>query len=163
MHFRLSQTQLHLFLILALTLPLAAIYATDWPMLRAATPANPQSTFAYVPATGHNIGLAIKRFYETHGGLAIFGLPLTELIEQDGIQVQYFERARFELHPELPATYYVSLTLVGNLLTRDRSDAAFGPQLAETGPRARTLFRTTGHTLGGVFSEFWLHNGQLSV
>jgi hypothetical protein len=56
-----------------------------------------------------------------------------------------------------------SLTLVGSLLTRDRTDAAFTPQPAETGPSARTLFRASGHTLGGVFSEFWLHNGQLSV
>lgn len=163
MHFRLSRTQLHLFLILALALPLATIYATYWPALHAAPLASPRSTFTYMPATGHNIGLAIKRFYETHGGLAIFGLPLTELIEQDGTRVQYFERARFELHPELPAPYYVSLTLVGNLLTHDRSDAAFTPQPAEGGPRTRTLFNATGHTLGGVFSEFWLHNGQLSV
>ncbi len=162
MYFRLSRTQLHLFVILALALPLAAIYATNWPLLRAATPASPRGAFAYVPATGHNIGLAIKRFYETHGGLAIFGLPLTELIEQDGVQVQYFERARFELHPELPAPYYVTLTLVGSALTRDRTEAAFMPQPAEVGPSARTFF-PTGHTLGGAFSEFWLHNGQLAV
>jgi hypothetical protein len=163
MHFRLSRTQLHLFLILALVLPLAAIYATDWPVLRAAVPASRHGAFAYMPATGHNIGLAIKRFYEAHGGLAIFGLPLTELIEQDGMPVQYFERARFELHPELPAPYHVSLTLVGSLLTRDSTGVAFRPQPAETVPSARTLFRASGHTLGGAFNEFWLHNGQLSV
>ncbi len=163
MHLRLSRTQLHLFLILALALPLAAIYAMHWPVLRAAAPASPHGAFAYVPATGHNIGLAIKRFYETHGGLAIFGLPLTELIEQDGIQVQYFERARFELRPELPAPYYVSLTLVGSALTRDRTDAAFRPQPADSGPSARTFFPATGHTLGGAFNEFWLRNGQLPL
>src|SRR3954464_6067963 len=163
MHLRLSRTQLHLFLILALALPLAAFYATYWPSLHAAPPASPRGTFAYVPATGHNIGLAIKRFYKAHGGLMIFGLPLTELIEQDGTQVQYFERARFELHPELPAPYYVSLTRLGSLLTRERADAAFIPQPAEIRPSARTLFRATGHTLGGVFNEFWLRNGQLAV
>jgi hypothetical protein len=163
MHFRPSRTQLHLFLILALALPLAAIYATHWPALRAAAPPSLHGKFAYMPATGHNIGLAIKRFYETHGSLAIFGLPLTELIEQDGTQVQYFERARFELHPELPAPHYVSLTLLGSLLTRDRADVAFRPLPADAGPSARTIFPATGHTLGGVFSEFWLQNGQLPV
>jgi VanW like protein len=163
MHLQLRRTQLHLCLILALALPLAAIYATDWPALRAAAPTSPRSQFAYIPATGHNIGRAIKRFYETHGGLTIFGLPLTELIEQDGMQVQYFERARFELHPELPAPHYVSLTLVGSLLTKDRADAAFRPVSAEAGPSARTIFPATGHTLGGAFSEFWLRNGQLPV
>jgi L,D-transpeptidase catalytic domain len=163
MYVRPSRTQLHLFLILALALPLAAIYATHWPALRAAAPPSPRGAFAYIPATGHNIGLAIKRFYETHGGLAIFGLPLTELIEQDGAQVQYFERARFELHPELPAPHYVSLTLVGSLLTRDRADAAFRPQPAQVGPIARIFFPATSHTLGGAFNEFWLQNGQLPV
>ena len=128
MHFRLSRAQLHLFLILALALPLAVIYAMHWPALRAEAPASPRSAFAYMPATGHNIGLAIKRFYDAHGGLATFGLPLTELIELDGIQVQYFERARFEYRPELPAPHDVSLTLLGSLLTRDRTSAAFRPQ-----------------------------------
>src|SRR5215207_8135493 len=163
MHFRPNRTQLHLFLILALALPLAAIYATHWPALRAAAPPSPHGKFAYMPATGHNIGLAIKRFYETHGSLAIFGLPLTELIEQDSMQLQYFERARFELHPELPAQHYVSLTLLGSLLTRDRADAAFMPIPTDAWPSARTIFPATGHTLGGVFSEFWLQNGQLPV
>jgi hypothetical protein len=211
MHFRFTRAQLHLFLILALALPLAAIYAAPWWSLRAAPESQPRegpssqpAAFAYVPETGHNIGLAIKRFYETNGGLAIFGLPLTELIEQDGMQVQYFERARFELHPELPAPYYVSLTLVGSLLTHDRAAAAFAPvdihrsgNSARTsaderggrsfvggcprsspsdvedckqwlGPRPaapdpRTFFPATGHTLGGIFGEFWLRNGQLRV
>ena len=139
MHLRLTRTQLHLFLSLALALPLAALYAAPWRTLRAAPPASQSAPFAYVPATGHNIGLAIKRFYETNGGLAIFGLPLTELIEQDGMRVQYFERARFELHPELPAPYFVSLTRVGSLLASQRADAAFGPVDAHSaGNRART-------------------------
>jgi hypothetical protein len=163
MHIRPSRTQLHLFLIVALALPLAVIYATYWPSLRAAAPASPRSQFAYFPATGHNIGRAIKRFYESQGGLAIFGLPLTELIEQNGMQVQYFERARFELHPELPAPHDVTLTLLGNLLTCDRADAAFAPVRAEAESSARTIFRATGHTLGGLFSEFWLQNGQVQV
>ena len=134
MHARLTRARLRLFVILALALPLAAIYAAPWWSLQAAPEAQRRegftsqpAPFAYMPATGHNIGLAIKRFYESNGGLAIFGLPLTEVIEQDGMQVQYFERARFELHPELPVPYYVSLTLLGSLLMRDRTGAAFAP------------------------------------
>jgi hypothetical protein len=224
MHLRLTRPRLHLFLILALALPLAAIYAAPWWSLQAAPESQPREAratqpapFVYVPATGHNIGLAIKRFYEANGGLSIFGLPLTELIEQDGMQVQYFERARFELHPELPAPYYVSLTLVGSLLTRDRAESAFAPvevhssgngtrtnPLPPTGaqrwrsadergyqpfvrscprslafhiencgellmpqptaePEPRTFFPITGHTLGGVFGDFWMRNGQVPV
>ncbi|HJZ47853.1 MAG TPA: VanW family protein [Roseiflexaceae bacterium] len=163
MHFRRTRTQLHVFLILALALPLAAIYATARPALRAASPAGKQARFAYVVATGHNMVPAIKRFYDSHGGLDIFGLPLTELIEQDGMRVQYFERARFELHPELPAPYYISLTLLGSILTRERAGPAFAPQPADTQPSARAYFPATGHTLGGAFGAFWLGNGQIAV
>ncbi|PDW02528.1 PD40 domain-containing protein [Candidatus Viridilinea mediisalina] len=50
--------------------------------------------------------------------LALFGLPLTGLISEqlsDGheYQVQYFERARFELHPENAPPYNVLLGLLG--------------------------------------------------
>jgi hypothetical protein len=50
--------------------------------------------------------------------LALFGLPLSDLmvekINGKEYQVQWFERARFELHPENPAPYNVLLGLLGN-------------------------------------------------
>src|SRR4051794_18338148 len=58
----------------------------------------------YFPVTGHNVADPFLAYWRTHGALAIFGYPLTELIERDGMQVQYFERARFELHPEYVGT-----------------------------------------------------------
>ena len=50
--------------------------------------------------------------------LALFGLPLSGVMTEtlsDGksYQVQWFERARFELHPENPAPYRVLLGLLG--------------------------------------------------
>ncbi|HMA37369.1 MAG TPA: sortase, partial [Chloroflexia bacterium] len=53
------------------------------------------------------------------GGLALFGYPISE--EYDAVsptdgrvyRTQYFERARFEWHPELPLPYQVSLGLLG--------------------------------------------------
>jgi hypothetical protein len=53
--------------------------------------------------------------------LALFGLPLSDLQTEtmaDGkqYQVQWFERARFELHPENSAPYDVLLGLLGNEL-----------------------------------------------
>ena len=88
----------------------ALAVALLWPVAPlGAAPASdplPAMGFAFFPETGHNVGLAIKRFYDTHGGLDIFGLPLTEVFDEDGLKVQYFERARFELHPELARTPY---------------------------------------------------------
>lgn len=50
--------------------------------------------------------------------LALFGLPLSDLQSEeiDGkvLQVQWFERARFELHPENQTPYNVLLGLLGN-------------------------------------------------
>jgi hypothetical protein len=40
-----------------------------------------------------------RRFWEERGGLPIFGLPITDELREGGLTVQYFERARFELHP----------------------------------------------------------------
>ncbi len=120
------------------------------------------TAFAYFPETGHNIGLAVKRFYDTHGGIDIFGLPLTEVFTEDGQQVQYFERARFELHPELPAEFYVSLSLLGRHFTEGRSEAGFQWLPANPGGD-RTFFSESGHTLGGAFRGFWQGRGGLAA
>jgi len=60
------------------------------------------SSMHYFGETGHTLRGAFKHFWESRGGLSIFGFPLSEeTIEQlnDGrnYTVQYFERARFEL------------------------------------------------------------------
>ena len=125
-------------------------------------PAAPSAGFAYFPQTGHNIGAKIKRFYDANGGLDIFGLPLTEMFTEDGMQVQYFERARFELHPELPPEFHVSLTLLGSYFTQGRSEPAFQWLVASPGGD-RHFFPESGHTLGGVFRTFWQQRGGLPV
>jgi hypothetical protein len=49
--------------------------------------------------TGHTLSGAFLRFWEERGGLALFGLPITDETREGPLTVQYFERARFELHP----------------------------------------------------------------
>jgi hypothetical protein len=144
----------------ALLWPVAPLAAAPAAAPEAATGAAPG--FAYFPETGHNIGLAIKRFYDAHGGLDIFGLPLTEVFQEDGMSVQYFERARFELHPELPPEFYVSLTLLGQHFTQGRAEPGF--QWIATNPGGdRTYFPESGHTLGGAFRGFWQGRGGLAA
>lgn len=71
----------------------------------------------YFAATGHSIEGEILRFWAAHGGLPIFGYPLSEERQEDGRTVQYFERARLEWHPELAGTGYGVLpTPLGALL-----------------------------------------------
>ncbi|MDI3339056.1 MAG: hypothetical protein QJR03_00845 [Sphaerobacter sp.] len=53
----------------------------------------------YFPETGHTVALGFKEFWEAHGGLGIFGYPISEEFTENGRTVQYFERARFEFNP----------------------------------------------------------------
>jgi VanW like protein len=150
-------------LLLVASALVAALFWPAAPIGAAPAPAPIQATgFAFFPETGHNVGLAIKRFYDTHGGLDIFGLPLTEVFDEDGLKVQYFERARFELHPELPPEFYVSLTLLGRHFTESRGEPGF-QWIASNPGGDRTFFPESGHTLGGAFRGFWQGRGGLSA
>ncbi|HET8628513.1 MAG TPA: hypothetical protein VFL91_13915 [Thermomicrobiales bacterium] len=77
----------------------------------AAAPVQPQPGQAYFQATGHNVAPDFYAYWQANGGLAQFGYPLSEEFPQlldDGktYAVQYFERARFERHPENAGTPY---------------------------------------------------------
>jgi hypothetical protein len=81
----------------------------------------------YFPETGHNLRNSFKAYWEAHGGLSLYGYPISEEFEEinpDNGQtyiVQYFERNRFEYHPENVGTAYeVELGLLGNNLLRQK-------------------------------------------
>ncbi|MGN6810375.1 MAG: hypothetical protein ACTHMP_05840 [Thermomicrobiales bacterium] len=68
--------------------------------------------------TGHNVPADFAAYWDANGGLAQFGYPLSEVIKEtleDGktYDVQYFERARFERHPENQPPYNVLLGQFG--------------------------------------------------
>jgi hypothetical protein len=73
----------------------------------------------YYPETHHALCGTFRDYWEANGALASFGFPISEPFEEvsqtDGQrhQVQYFERARFELHPENAAPYNVLLGQLG--------------------------------------------------
>ncbi|HKP54809.1 MAG TPA: PQQ-dependent sugar dehydrogenase [Chloroflexia bacterium] len=74
----------------------------------------------YFPQTGHTLCHTFREYWEEHGGLALYGYPLSEELTEksptDGksYTVQYFERNRFEYHPENRGSpYEVLLGLLG--------------------------------------------------
>jgi glucose/arabinose dehydrogenase len=94
----------------------------------------------FFPETGHNVCGSILAAWRASGlefdgrkgkseaeSLALFGLPLSDPQEEDTpggkFSVQWFERARFELHPENQPPYDVLLGLLGDEL-RGRPNAA---------------------------------------
>ena len=101
---------------------------------------SPQTGCQFFAQTGHNIcgellsvwragGLEFdgKRGKSVDENLALFGLPIsdaqTETISGKEYTVQWFERARFELHPENAPPYNLLLGLLG----RESDTASCGP------------------------------------
>ena len=79
---------------------------------------SPRAGYTFFEQTGHNVGPRFSAYWEANGGLAQFGYPLSEEFEErleDGkvYLVQYFERARFEHHPENAPPYDVLLGQFG--------------------------------------------------
>jgi hypothetical protein len=99
--------------------------------------------------------------------LALFGYPLTPEFTQtleDGQRytVQYFERARFELHPENQAPYDVLLGQFGRRILATVPNAPIAP-VAPSTRQGYTHVRETGHNVAPDFSLFWSRNGGLAT
>lgn len=145
-----------LFLALALMLAAGTVSSAA---PAAAAPAQASAPFRYFNETGHNIGSRIKTFYEQNGDVAIFGLPLTEVIREGDLDVQYFERAKIELRPELAPEWYVSLAALGRTEAAAIQNPAFAPVPQGVADENTTYFSQTGHNLRFGFRAFWQRNG----
>lgn len=100
-------------------------------------------------------------YWQSRGGVAQFGYPITDELSENGRTVQYTERARFEWHENLRGTPNdVLLSLLGTQLAAGRSDAPFRKVAA---PTTGTYFKETGHTLAVPFLAYWQRNGGLPV
>jgi hypothetical protein len=92
-----------------------------------------QSGCRYFAETKHSLCGAFAAYWQNHGlefdgrrgttfneSLALFGMPISEpqqeTIEGQTVLVQWFERARFEYHPENQAPYDVLLGRLGSAL-----------------------------------------------
>ena len=65
--------------------------------------------------SGNQVCYAFLAFFDAHGGVEQFGLPITNIIIINERLVQYFEKSRFEWHPGLPSGQRVVLTNIGQL------------------------------------------------
>ena len=93
----------------------------------------PSATMLCFPETGHSITGQFKAFWESRGGLMAFGYPISSVFREDGLLVQYFERARIEDHG-------AGLMLLGALVRDELHDIGWmGPgSLIYSDPRAPT-------------------------
>ena len=88
-------------------------------------PVAPKPGARFFPETGHNLGGGFLVYWDANGGLPQFGYPISEEFDErleDGktYTVQYFERARFEWHPENRPPYDVLLGQFGRRILGNR-------------------------------------------
>jgi len=137
---------------------------------RVASPGPDSATRVYFQATGHTLQGPFYEYWKSHGGLWMFGYPLSEEYQEvsatDGkvYTVQYFERQRFEYHPEFAgSSNSVLLGLLGTNMVAGRTDSAFGRTAPLPSSPTQTYFEATGHNLGGTFLAYWKRYGGLPI
>ena len=112
----------------------------------------------FFPQTGHNVSGDFLTYYRSiKNAQSVFGFPITEQFVRNGLTIQYFQRARFELHPELPVGQRVTLS-------------NFGQEMLESGERVRIFnpfacrfYRISGFSICYSFLDFFKKNGGVEV
>lgn len=106
--------------------------------------------------TGHYVGGDFLAYYRSiPNATTTLGYPITEAVMKDGQTIQYFQRGRMELHPELPEGQRVRLTPIGREMYRQ------GEQLSIFNPFACRYFPATGFSVCYAFLDFYkLHGGE---
>jgi hypothetical protein len=126
---------------------------------------HPSSTYAHserrtFPETGKTVSGRFLQHWDTNGGLARYGLPISdevgEISDTDGqlCTVQYFERGVLELHPDNRAPNDVIPSNLGSMRYHQRYRGGAPNQRPSTAPGA-IRFKETGKTLGGPFLIYW--------
>ncbi len=134
---------------------------------------SPWACFALIPAqqtfpqTGKTVRGSFLAYWYSNGGLAQQGLPLTDEFEETNLgngktyRVQYFERARFEAHPENPTPYNVLLGLLGTEQFAAKYPQG-GPARTEACASGAQQFAQTGYCVSGLFYAYWAAHGGLA-
>lgn len=120
----------------------------------------------FFPETGASLSSPYREFWEQNGGLAIFGYPISPPQDVTNAnppyQVQWFQRARMEYHPD-QAGQPGAITL-GNIGTEYTAGKQFPPA---PGPDACkdncAYFSETGHSVSGPFLQEWQSGGGLPI
>jgi hypothetical protein len=126
----------------------------------ASSPAQAQSGERCFPETGYCISGPIRAYWESNGGLPVFGYPITvqrtETVEGRTLQVQWFERDRLEIQ----ANGTVTAGRLGARLLQlqGRPWETFEKGTPQSGCN---WIEATGHNMCEPFWSYWEQNGGL--
>lgn len=128
---------------------------------RAACPATVEAGCRCFAPTGHTVCGRLLTFWDQNGGLPVFGYPISvELGEPSAgklYRTQWFERHRFELHPENAPPYDVLLGLLGRARLPSRGAACTPTQPLP--PGTGRLVPETGFTIPAIFDRYYRSQG----
>ena len=81
----------------------------------------------------YQIDPAIREYFETYGGTAIFGEAISQMVEQGGSKFQFTAAALWVFDPQAPASQFVRLAPLGaSIIQPDRQDPPLPPPDPET-------------------------------
>ena len=118
----------------------------------------------YFGETGHWVCGDFLEFFETWGEIETFGYPLSRAFDDPmrGLEVQYFQRARMELHPHNPEPYKVLLGLLVDELGYQFSEARL-EQMPPYNSNLHHYFPETGHVVSYAFLDYFREKGGLDI
>ncbi len=119
----------------------------------------------YFSETGHYVCGQFLDFFNTRGGLEIFGYPLTEAFNDPthgGLRVQYFQKSRMEWHPYNSDPYKVQLGLLVDELGYDYPPAR-SHQIPSSNSALHHYFPETKHVVSYAFLDYFNRKGGLDI
>lgn len=182
---RVSGSSVAALALLALVLPLAALFAMPGQSSAQDSDWSAPST-VYIPDTGQTIDGVFLDQWRAGGAADAYGNPITAEMTENGHTVQYYEYARFEYVPEDPNGIVVQLGNIGEELkpmTVFRTVPAIDPSsksrdtaaalahearawlavdnsiAAQPDTDTRTYIADTRHTVQNGFKTFWENTG----
>jgi len=121
------------------------------------------------PQTGKTLRGGFLSYWQTHGGLAQQGYPITDEFPEQNLTngqtytTQYFERSRFEFHPENQDPNRVLLGLLGKESYQARyANGVVNPSPPVVPGGGSLAFPQTGHSVTGLFLSYWQTRGGLA-
>lgn len=74
----------------------------------------------FFPETGHSLATGFKKYWDDNRGAERLGFSISEELVENGVVVQYFERGRLEIRPELEESRRIALGRLGEELLEAR-------------------------------------------
>jgi hypothetical protein len=114
-----------------------------------------QAQERYFDQVGYVVEGEFLRFFEDHGGLRVFGYPISPPLVEGELETQYFQSGRLEMDPD----GQVHLSLLPYELALRRTDPISEDQV----PPGGEYYPATGHGVVLAFLDFYLQYGGPSI